>query len=211
MLVLSRRMRPLLLLVMISACSGHQTTSAETFEQALTDAASSGQAVQLVALAPFTWDRVLVFRDYWRGSDLNAVAGLQVMNDGDHLDENLAMWVFVDGDQLARTYTTGYTWILVDLPDESRCLASAGEPRLGPDDPLRQGRVGELGLRVVGRRSRDKASLRVTSRVRPGSYDAANRVTGSAGSGFRGSWPTCFSTWPGNLRDRPSATPRVRI
>jgi hypothetical protein len=108
----------LLLLGSIAGCSGETRT--ERFNQSLAQTAAQTRPVQLSTLVDFPFDRVLLFRDYWWGPDVNAAVGLHVMGDGEVVDEDAALWVFVRGNELVSTITTGYTGLITSLPAESR-------------------------------------------------------------------------------------------
>ena len=100
-----------------AACQGD--SMGDRFARSLYQATANGHAIQLNTLASVDFDRVMVFRDYWRGSDINRQVGMRVVDDGDHVDENQCMWIFFRDGRPTLNVVTSYTSILADLPPYS--------------------------------------------------------------------------------------------
>jgi hypothetical protein len=102
----------------VAAGCGDMAQPDPRFEQALEAAAAKGSSIRLDQLTDFNWDRVRLFRDVWKGSEINSEVGARVMDDDAYQDEDMALWVFFYEGQVVRAIKTGNRSVVGDPPAE---------------------------------------------------------------------------------------------
>ena len=116
--------------LMLVGC-GQSVQVDDHFDNSLASAAAKGSPVRLADLTDFGWNRLLLFRESWKGSEINAAVGAHVMNDDEYQDEGRALWVFLSDSHVVRAIQTWDRWVLGDppAPGQDVWLVPA------PDDP----------------------------------------------------------------------------
>lgn len=103
----------------MAGCSSSIVRADSRFEKALADTAAQAVTTRLDAITDFEWSSVHLFRDVWKGEDVNTEVGSHVMDDSDYQDEGSLLWVFVANGAVVRVVETPYYSTLAGVPKQS--------------------------------------------------------------------------------------------